>query len=263
MTSMPDVERGTGAGDAAREALRSVVIEENRDWVWLRRSRIGTGQLRDGCTRAALRVMVRTADATDRFGHGDPRRAASLNNAGMAHACIGDPDQAAVCYEAAIEAWDRAARDWTTSMRLGQRARSSLFHLRMERKHRARYDEMARADHRQALRAGALVSALNLADVRGRSGEPARALRECEAALTEAETRFGEDHALAALAREHRARLTDGVEDCVPVQRWGVLAGLQPPRPPAMSDEPRVTWALHWTLTTAFSQIAGERAPNG
>ena len=74
------------------------------------------------------------------FGrHGDPRHATSLVNLAL----LSDERLAACLLEQALAAWD-AAVAWVDGMTLPPRARSSLFHLRLEAKHRGAYAERER-----------------------------------------------------------------------------------------------------------------------
>ena len=90
------------------------------------------------------------------FAPDDPRRAAT------AHArALMIPGRSGVeaGLAAALEAW-QAAGPWVERMALGVRARSSLFHMRLESKHRGVYPSIARQRCRKMLQAGvALVEA--------------------------------------------------------------------------------------------------------
>ena len=84
------------------------------------------------------------------FAPDDPRRAATAH----AHALmISGPGAAEAGLAAALEAW-QAAGPWVERMAPGVRARSSLFHLRLESKHRGVYPGIARQRCRKMLQAG-------------------------------------------------------------------------------------------------------------
>ena len=108
------------------------------------------------------------------FAADDPRRAASRTHLALCHAALGDATKARRAFRRALRAWE-AAEAWVARMNVGQRARSSGFHLRLEQKHRPRYDALARAESARLLgagRAAALAGAAHLAR------EPAAALEE-------------------------------------------------------------------------------------
>lgn len=131
---------------------------------------LGRGQEADERWRVAL-------DLAGRFRAGDPRRAASLNGLGLVLARRGDPLGARKRLEAARAAWEAAA-DWVEHMQLEARARSSLFHLRLEGKHRDAYNQRARRKYHELLDAGLGATLYNLAVL---AGDGAAALRESAA----------------------------------------------------------------------------------
>ncbi len=106
----------------------------------------------------AVRLWQEAEHHGAHFADNDPRRAATLNNAGVADGGSG----AEALYRRALEAW-KAADAWVGLMAVEPRARSSLFHLRLENKHRDRYKDFVRADYRSLLQAGAAVASANLA----------------------------------------------------------------------------------------------------
>ena len=97
------------------------------------------------------------------FEPNDPRRAASLNNLAVGADLA---DDAGALFRRALTAWE-AADAWVDGMAVEPRARSSLFHLRLEQKHRARYRELGRDDYRRFLRTGQAVASCNLARCTG------------------------------------------------------------------------------------------------
>jgi hypothetical protein len=88
--------------------------------------------------------------ARTHFAKGDPRLAASLTNQAAALAATDPPAATGVVVKAALEAWgdcDAAVAGMTPP----RRARSSLFHLRMEQRHRETYSERWRDESRRRL----------------------------------------------------------------------------------------------------------------
>jgi len=77
--------------------------------------------------------------ARERFAANDPRLATSLANHAASLARQGDAAAASLWQEAA-SAWPRS-RTWIASMSAPRVARSSLFHMRMEQRHRATYED--------------------------------------------------------------------------------------------------------------------------
>ncbi|NIR29821.1 MAG: hypothetical protein GWN84_11030 [Gammaproteobacteria bacterium] len=79
--------------------------------------------------------------AQEHFRHDDPRLATSLANHGLAARRSGrDP---AALFDEALSVWD-SAQAWIAGLRPERRARSSLFHLRLQTKHRGAYDRFSR-----------------------------------------------------------------------------------------------------------------------
>ena len=98
------------------------------------------------------------------FDDSDPRLAGSLNNMGIAFRIKKDFEQAARCYRNALKNWESASH-WIDRMRLTQRARSSLYHLRMENKHRQVYGNIERMSYQKLLSAGHAGTLNNLAEL--------------------------------------------------------------------------------------------------
>lgn len=110
-------------------------------------------------------AALRTARAN--FAADDPRLAASLANYATALRQKGEPVPARL-WEEALEIWD-AAPAWLARQRFARRARSSIFHLRLEAKHGGAYDESLRR------RGEALLHAARAAGASLATGAPARA----------------------------------------------------------------------------------------
>jgi tetratricopeptide (TPR) repeat protein len=137
----------------------------------------------------------------------DPRLAASLNNLAIAFRIEKDFEQAARCCRNALENWESAG-DWVDGMRLTQRARSSLFHLRLERKHRKKYDGIARRKYQKLLSAGQAGTLNNLAEL-FHSTNPQDAKQHYTQALQLRRSSMGaQDHGVAVI-RENIVCLLD------------------------------------------------------
>lgn len=81
------------------------------------------------------------------FGSDDPRLGTSLANMAFALRKTGRAEAAGPLFEEARQVWD-ASFAWVEGLKLERRARSSLFHLRMESLHRDKYE----AHYRERLR---------------------------------------------------------------------------------------------------------------
>ena len=119
-----------------------------------------------GETGCAARLIRRaTWLARLAFGAQDPRRATGLVNRAICDLAAGRRARAEAGLARAAALWDRAAAPAIADMQIAPRARSSLFHLRMETHHRATYHDNMRHRFRKiaaetdetiaALRAGA------------------------------------------------------------------------------------------------------------
>lgn len=82
--------------------------------------------------------------ARETFEPGDPRLAASLANQAAAARHGGDGEAATALFDEARAVWE-ACRPWVAALAPERRSRSSLFHLRLERKHPSGYDHHSRA----------------------------------------------------------------------------------------------------------------------
>jgi hypothetical protein len=81
--------------------------------------------------------------APDTFAAGDPRQATSLANLALV-----EPAEAPALLSRALALW-RGSEAWLIALRPERRARSSLFHLRLQSKHRGGYDHWSRQRYRQ------------------------------------------------------------------------------------------------------------------
>ena len=143
---------------------------------WEERTREGLAAFDAGRIADAYAAWRSAAAIARAFAADDPRRAASRTNLALCHAARGKAPAARRAFRRALGAWT-AAEPWVARMAVGRRARSSGFHLRMEGKHRARYDALARAGFARLLgagRAAALAGSAHLAR------DPAAALDEAQ-----------------------------------------------------------------------------------
>jgi len=81
--------------------------------------------------------------AREHLEEDDPRRATSLVNAALGEERAGREAAAKRLRAEALAIWSRSGR-WLEALRAEPLARSSTFHLRLERKHRGAYDRLAR-----------------------------------------------------------------------------------------------------------------------
>ena len=137
---------------------------ERSEIQWVELSETAIAHWATGRVGAAAEKWERALGIAKQFDQNDPRVAGSLSNAGIAHRSRGEFAQAEQCYQQAVTGW-KAASDWLNEMELGARARSSLFHLRMERKHQKQYDLNAIKSYEKLLPAGLAGTHNNLAEL--------------------------------------------------------------------------------------------------
>lgn len=190
---------------------------------WEARARAGWTAFREGRIAQAHAAWRAAAACTRTFAPGDPRRAASRTNLALCHAATGADAAARRSFRRALRAWDDA-RPWVARMAVGQRARSSSFHLRLAAKHAGGYDAPARAEFARLLgagRAAALAGGAHLAKEPAAALEEARVLREAglgyrEAGLAVIRRALAAYAAAAgdgALAAAHRRRAAEITRD--------------------------------------------------
>ncbi len=143
---------------------------------WEARTLEGLAAFQEGRIEEAYAAWRSAAAIGRAFDTDDPRRAASRTHLALCHAAQGNAASARRAFRRALRAWE-AAEAWIARMALPQRARSSGFHLRLEAKHRRRYDALARVEFAKLLGAGrgaALAGGAHLAR------NPAAALEEAQ-----------------------------------------------------------------------------------
>jgi len=170
-------------------------LSKNRDidheFKWVKKTEEAALYFKSGHFIAAADKWETAQGFTHGFDPEDPRRAGSLNNLGIAFRIRQNFKEAEDLYQCALEGWQYALY-WVKTMHLAPRARSSLFHLRMERKHQKKYDDMARRKYENLIhrgRAGTLNNLAELSHSTDRIADARRlyqeALRECSNLLTE------------------------------------------------------------------------------
>ena len=144
---------------------------------WEARALAGLAAFRAGRIEEAYAAFRSAAAITRAFAPDDPRRAASRTQLALCHAAGGDARAARRAFNRALRAWD-AAEAWVGRMAVGQRARSSGFHLRLQAKHPGAYDTIARAEFVKLLGAGRAAALAGCAHL---ARDPAAALEEAHA----------------------------------------------------------------------------------
>lgn len=99
----------------------------------------------DGASRRAARCFRRASIVAQIcFRRSDLRRATALVNLGILQQHAGRTARARACFSRALAHWDANAERTIADMQIAPRARSSLFHLRMEALHRETYHDNLR-----------------------------------------------------------------------------------------------------------------------
>jgi hypothetical protein len=132
------------------------------DHLWERWMELALALFRDGKLDEAGGLWQAAHDIARTFVDNDPRRAASLDALGTLAAARGDRTCCEQLYREALDAWE-AAQTWVDRMQVAQAARSSMFHLRLESKHRGAYAEVTRARHVKTRLAGEAGTTAKLA----------------------------------------------------------------------------------------------------
>lgn len=134
------------------------------DFKWVQKTEEASLDFESGNFTAAADKWETADGFTLTFDTQDPRRAGNLNNLGVGFRIRQKIKEAEGLYQRALEVW-RAGLHWVKRMHLRQRARSSLFHLRMEHKHRKKYDDLARVKYEKLLHLGRGGTLNNLAEL--------------------------------------------------------------------------------------------------
>ena len=185
------------------EALKKGGKAPGAEQRWEARVRDGLAAFQAGRVEEAYAAWRSAAAIARAFDAADPRRAASRTHLALCHAASGEATKARRAFRRALQAW-AAAETWVARMSVGQRARSSGFHLRLEQKHRPSYDALARAESAKLLgagRAAALAGSVHLARDPAAALEEARERRAAGLSWRDAD-QAAIWRALAALRRE-------------------------------------------------------------
>jgi len=235
--------------------------EEDLELEWLALTEGAAEEFNDGDCAAAIDRWRKADELAASLPEYDPRRACTLNNSGVAELLGGEHAAARETFVAALSAWDDA-HEWVAHMGLQPRARSSLFHMRMELQHRGRYDAPVRNRHRQALQRGRAVTLTNLAVCLVASGDADDSLATYRDALV-AGREAGEDGEL--LVRFMEASLAVVMEtatapqEAIHYEEFASRAGEHSwliDLPPVMTDEGRLMAAIR--LAVALGAEADE-----
>ena len=135
-TSMCDAP--ISASDIAALAFLERAGWTNAELIWEQIQEAAGQASVQGDHTEALELWRGAVDVAEEYlVDNDPRRATSLCNLGVAQTRAGEDAQE--LFAEALRLWDRCG-PWIGSLRPERRARSSTFHLRLERKHPKGYD---------------------------------------------------------------------------------------------------------------------------
>lgn len=131
------------------------------EWEWEALSAAALEAYAKGDRAAAIHLWDRALAISHQFGEQDPRRAASENNAALSLLLDESFDEARGAFKQATQSWTKGLA-WTETMDVQRPARSSLFHLRMERRHAKAFGEVRRHRNRLLLEGGLALTQFNL-----------------------------------------------------------------------------------------------------
>ena len=180
---------------------------ERAEFLWVDLNEKAIAQWAKGRFSMAVQKWEEAISVARQFDQNDPRLASSLSNVGIAHRHRGEFAQAEQYYQQALAGW-KAASAWLNGMQLGVRARSSLFHLRMERKHQNQYDRNAIKNYQKLLLAGQAGTHNNLAELYQTTDRLAEAERLYKEALEERVSSIDDQELGVAVIRKNIAGLT-------------------------------------------------------
>ena len=180
----------------------------NPEFLWVHITEAATAAFEGGRYRIAAEKWQNAYRIAQDFDDDDPRLAGSLNNMAIAFRINNDFKEAGRCYRNALENWESAFY-WIDRMQLTQRARSSLFHLRMESKHRKKYDNIARKNYKKLLSAGQAGTLNNLAELFQTSKQFKEAERYYHQALRKRADSMDEQESGVAIINTNLASLSD------------------------------------------------------
>ena len=229
------------------------------EWEWDALSAAALDAYRAARREEAVYLWRRAGALARDFPAGDPRRAASENNAALALLIDQDHESAVSALSAALASWT-AALEWICSMAVAAVARSSLFHQRMEQRHAETYGDVRRARHREFLSGAAALTRFNLAIARLFLDQDEAADDLLEFALAERERAFGPNNGeVAEIARVLSGR-ADAAGDGARMEFYDakirtasenraadVLDAWRRAQPREMADTRRLLAAVHLT----------------
>lgn len=231
------------------------------EWEWEAFAVSALGAHVAGRVEEARHLWDRAHAIAHDFAADDPRRAASLNNQALGHLTAGDAAAAQQSFEAALDAWQRALT-WTESMTLPQPARSSLFHQRMEARHRESFTEVGRHRRREVLNGAIAVTRFNLGLALLHLDEDDRADEHFAAAAETREAACGPSNPELALmlgvlagrqdikgATKEAERLEQQARSILQDPARDGLALWRDEQPAEMNDERRLLAAAHLTAS--------------
>jgi len=238
--------------------------DRDEEFLWLEQTESMAALLASGRTHAAAALCRSACALAERFASNDPRRAASLNNLAVAHRLAGDRDEAEAGYRRAFAAWEHSTV-WVQAMRPTPRARSSLFHLRLETRHRATYQRLARSQYQESLRAGRAVTLNNLAELLHAGGlnDDAEHLYR-RAAADRRKLADGDDianHVVTANIAALQGGANGGALAAHASRPFTALAahkGWIIDRPPVLTDEGRLMAAVLCAVAVRHADIASD-----
>ncbi len=179
-----------------------------QEYLWVQLSEAAASEFDSGRFAAAAEGWKNAYIVAKKFDERDPRLAGSLNNFAIFFRINQNFDKAEGFYRRAIEVW-KAASQWVDKMRLGQRARSSLFHLRMEQKHREQYDRVLRMKYHKLLTGGYAGTLNNLAELFHSTNRLEDAKRLYDQALQKRQSSMGDKESGARIIRNNMTSMSD------------------------------------------------------
>ncbi|MCC0014803.1 MAG: tetratricopeptide repeat-containing protein [Rhodobiaceae bacterium] len=142
MSEQPTSASSAGGDIEMRAALAAGWKAHDLDWERLQEQ--GNACFEQGDAAGAARAWRRARwIAMFRFALSDPRRATTLANLALLDRVAGHEAKACARYRRASRKWERVG-GFIETMNIARRARSSLFHLRMEARHWDTYTDNTR-----------------------------------------------------------------------------------------------------------------------
>lgn len=172
---------------------------QEKELAWVECAERGAAEINAGQLVAAAQGWQQAADIAERcFDPGDPRRAAGWNNLAVLARFAERTEDADRLYRQALQEWDRA-RGWIERMELAPYARSSVFHMRLELKHRQHFARWALDEYFKQQPRGAAITLNNHAEWYQHAGKPKRAGAFYRIALRRYETPGAPPHGAEAM----------------------------------------------------------------